>query len=225
MRGAQLAGVVATAFDIEGAELSGVTHVARDVRGAQLAGIVNTARDVEGVQAALVTNVARDVGGAQLGLVNVGRNVRGVQFGLVNVAERVDGAAVGLVSMTEDGRIQPTFWSTTHTPLNAGAKFVVGSVYSLVGAGLEVEPARYRFEVGLGAHASYRRLFVEPGLHYAQTYDSAQNDAPERHDLFYRLGAGLDFGAVSPFAAAALRHEVTSPEPLDAEFSLGLALF
>jgi hypothetical protein len=41
----------------------------------------------------------------------------------------------------------------------------------------------------------------------------------------YRLAAGFDLGPVSPFAGAALRHEVTSAEPLDGEFFLGLSLF
>lgn len=136
--GAQLSGAVNLTRNISGAQLAGAGNVTRSANGLMLAGGANYATDsVSGVQLAPV-NVAETIAGLQFGVVNVARRVDGVQFGVVNVAEEVDGASVGLVPIAGNGYQRFVAWSTPGLASgNAGGKFGIGPMYTLVGVGFD----------------------------------------------------------------------------------------
>jgi hypothetical protein len=173
------------------------------------------------------------VNGVQFGIVNIGRRVSGAQVGIINIAEEVDGTSVGLISLAKNGRVQPVAWASNNMPVNAGVKFIVGPMYSQFGAGYSPSKERYRLEGGIGGHVRLSRwnadqrnasLFFEPAIHFASTYDAGASEA-RRNDFIYRGAVGYDFGIVSLFAGAGLVHEVTSPDPLEAEYFGGVSFF
>ncbi|HTA89265.1 MAG TPA: hypothetical protein VK745_06810 [Polyangiaceae bacterium] len=218
--------------DLKGGALAGVVSRTRDGRGVEVAGILSIARDFSGLQLAGVTNVARELSGAQLGVVNVAGDVHGVQIGVVNVAKHVDGGAIGLVSIADNGRIQPVLWASTFMPLNAAVKFTVGLLYSELGGSYRPSDHTYAAELGFGAHLPLGTFFIEPGAHYMEQRDTSRSFSYERlGDVHYRVAAGLDLHAVSPFLGAAIvervEHaaDVGDSHPVSFEGFAGAAFF
>jgi hypothetical protein len=123
-------------------------------------------------------------------------------------------------------------WASSFTPLNAAAKFSVGLVYTQAGLGYHPADHTYDWELGLGAHGRIGNYFIEPGVHYSEERDAKRSfDHELLEQLHYRLAAGLDLSAVSPFIGAALvqrlAHASDAPHsvPLTVEGFAGLALF
>ncbi len=232
VHGAAIAAVFNSAQNIRGVQLSGISNFAGKLRGAQIAGVTNIAQDVNGVQVASVTNIARDVNGVQIGLVNIAGDVNGAQVGLVNIAKHVHGTSVGLVSIADNGRVQPVFWASTFMPLNAALKFIVGPLYTQAGLGYAPGNHTYVWELGLGAHIASGRYFLEPGAHYSEMRAAYRPFSHELlENLHYRLTAGLDLGALSPFVGAAVvqrfahASDAPSSNAVTVEGLAGLAFF
>jgi len=230
--GCAVSGIGNIGRDLQGCGVTAAVNWARDGSGIQVAGIVNRARRFEGLQLGAITNIADEIGGMQIGLVNVARNVRGMQIGVVNVAKHVDGAAFGLVSVAGNGRVQPMLWASTFMPLNLAAKFIVGSFYTQLGGGYAPLNHTYTYELGLGAHLPAGRIFIEPGVHYSEQRDTDQSFSHELSEhLHYRLAAGLDLQAVSPFVGVAVlqrfAHAKDAPDsqPVRVEGFGGVAFF
>lgn len=231
-RGLQAAGLLNRATASEGFQAAGLGNSTARFQGIQVAGAFNRAAKVTGVQAAGGANVAEVISGLQIGVVNVAREVHGLQLGVVNVAKRVEGTSIGLVSVTESGRVQPVVWASSAQSLNAAVKFTVGPIYTQAGLGFAPRNRTYTYELGLGAHFSLGRVFVEPGVHYSETRSTKQ---PFDHELIeyghYRVAVGMDLGRVSPFAGAGVlqrfAHSADAPDsaPVSLEVFAGAAFF
>ncbi len=178
-RGAQVAGIVNYVEQLWGAEVAGALNLAHDVHGVQLAGAANLDSSLDGVMLAGAANVttgrasgvqlaavnfAEESAGLQLGVINIARRARGAQVGVINIAEDVRGASVGLIPIAGNGRQHLVLWTSPgHAVANAGAKFRVGPLYSLLALGYQrmsgedtVVPG-----AGLGWHTDLEPVYLE----------------------------------------------------------------
>ena len=217
LHGCALAGIANVGQDSDGCAIAGIVNWTRIGQGFQIAGVLNDAGKFSGLQLSGVTNVAAEIRGMQVGLVNVAGNVTGTQIGVVNVAKHVEGTSLGLVSVVGNGRVQPVLWASTFMPLNAAAKFTVGSFYTQLGGGYAPDNHTYTYELGIGAHLPAGRLFFEPGVHYSEQRDAKRYFSHElSENVHYRIAVGLDLHSVSPFLGAALvqrfAHESDAPD-------------
>ena len=202
--GCSVGGLADFGRDVQGCTLGGIFSDARDFSGLQLAGLVNRARNLDGVQFVGATNIAERIRGLQIGVVNVADDVEGVQFGVVNVARHVKGAAIGLVSVAGNGRVQPVLWASTFMPLNAAMKFQLGLLYTQFGGGISPGNDTWSYELGGGMHIPLGPLFLEPGASYSEQHATNHSFASGHIEhVHYRLAAGLDFRAISPFIGVA----------------------
>ena len=239
VEGVQLAGLVALAGPVDGVQVApavaladgdvdgvqlGVVSVAGDVDGVQL-GAVSVAGDVDGVQLGAVS-VAGDVDGAQIGLVNVAGKVRGTQIGLINVADELKGMPIGLVNL--NGRIQPTVWTTTTTPVNAGVMFRGRPGYTLVHGGWDPDGNRQQLGAALGVGWPVGDFFFDGDVGYAGEWDGDLFGEVDRHVIRYRLTAGVrPTSGLSFFAGGGLRHDIElgPTSTYRPEFHLGVQAF
>jgi len=232
LQGCAISGIANVGRDSRACAIAGISNRARDGRGVQVAGIVNIAGKYQGVQLSGITNIADEIAGVQIGVVNVAGNVRGLQLGVVNVAKRVDGASLGLVSIAGNGRVQPVLWASTFMPLHAAAKFTVGSFYTQLGGGYQPSNHTYTYELGLGLHLPIGRFFIEPGVHYSEQRNTTRPFTNQLNEhVHYRVAAGWDLRAISPFVGAAVRqrfaHSASAPDSsvVTVEGFAGLAFF
>lgn len=231
VRGALLAGGAGVARDVQGVTFGGGANVARDVNGWALAGGANVVRDAEGLlfaggmnvahdfqgwMLAGAGNVAHDVDGWMLGTANVAYGkVNGLMLGAVNIADELDGAAIGAINIVGNGRVQPTFWSSTALPAHVAVKFLAGYTYSELGVGYDRESGDrdvLATEGGIGAHIPVHlpalgQLALEPGVHFSELLDDAsfkrslESNAHYRLRVTYRVASWLEL-----FAGGGARH-------------------
>jgi len=229
--GFQAAGLVTWADRFRGFQAAGAFSRAGAFTGIQAAGVLNRAGAFTGLQAAGAVNIAGAMSGLQLGVVNVAGDVHGLQLGVVNVAKHVDGASVGLVSVADNGRVQPVLWASSSLPLNAAAKFTVGPLYTQAGLGFGPGHQTCSYELGLGAHVTIGRLFLEPGVHYSEIRSTEHSFDELLEYGHYRVAAGLDLNPVSPFAGVGIlqrfAHSAEAPpsKPAMLEVFAGTAFF
>ena len=210
-----LSGVVGTAGgDLSGVEVAGVANLrSGDVKGVQVSSIANRAAGgLSGVQASLV-NIGGNLDGVQLGLVNVAQHVRGAQLGLVNVADEVDGLSFGLANVIAKGKTRLVGWADTVAVANAGVKYVMGPVQSLVTLGWDPLDEEIAAGLGLGGHFELGDFFVEPDVLYRYVVaDPAK--APDEtyyHSVAYRLGFGWQIEPkLGVLAGGGLEHQLAA---------------
>jgi hypothetical protein len=194
VRGLMISGVVGmSGGDLSGVEVAGVANLrGGGMKGVQMSSIVNRAAgDTAGVQASLV-NIGGNLDGVQFGLVNVAQHVRGAQFGLVNVADEVDGLSFGLANVIAKGKTRLVAWADSVAVTNAGVKYVMGPVQSLVTLGWDPVDDEGLAGVGLGAHFELGDFFVEPDVLYRYVVADPANAShdTEYHSIAYRVGFG-----------------------------------
>lgn len=208
--GAMVGGLLTFADRVEGAALSGFLARPHELDGVTIAGFANVSSRVDGVAVAGALNLVDEVDGFAVAGVNVNRRVRGVQLGLVNLASEIDGAAIGLVNIAGNGRIQPTFWSGSRLPLNAGIKFVAGYAYSELGGSYSPGQERAASYASVGAHVPLpATLYLEPGVRYSEYLDTTDIDREIGGEFAYQVRAGIRlFDVFEPFVGGAVRHGV-----------------
>jgi hypothetical protein len=216
VEGVQAAGVITAARRVRGAQAAGALNLARGLLvGVQMSGIANFATgSVRGVQLAGVYNRSDDLDGIQIGLVNQASRVRGVQIGLINVSRKVDGIALGLVNVVQDGRTEFVAWVDGPARINAGVKYLFDPVYTLVGAGYDLEPSTSASSA-IGVEVPLRPFFGALDVMYSFVGDYWLRGIQEfhaRHEIRYRAMLGVEivprwFGL---FAGGAAEHGVDS---------------
>lgn len=227
-RGVLLAAGVNLSGDLSGVVMAGGVNAARDVQGVMAAGGVNAARDVQGVAMAGGVNAARDLRGAAVAPINVQRRVRGLQLGVVNVAEEVDGVAFGVVSLAGNGRLQPVLWGSSDRTAHVALKSIAGYAFTQLGGGIALNGDELSYDSGAGAHLPLGQgVFLEPGVHYSGTHDTADaSGAPDRHDLYYLVQAGLRLGGkLDLLAGGGVRHTLWGGSGMAPEVRAGIGFF
>jgi hypothetical protein len=214
--GVQAAGVITAARRVRGAQAAGALNLARGLLvGVQMSGVANFASgSVRGAQLAAAYNRSDDLDGIQIGLVNQAGRVRGVQIGLINVSRKVDGIALGLVNVVRDGRTEFVAWADGPARFNAGVKYLFDPVYTLVGAGYDLEPSTSASSA-IGVEVPFRPFFGALDVMYSFVGDYWLRGIQEfhaRHELRYRAMLGVElvprwFGL---FAGGAAEHGVDS---------------
>jgi len=172
-----------------GLQLSGGFNIAGDeFHGIQAVGLFNVVgNSLSGVQAAFLFNVTGgDLKGFQLGSCNVAAHSEGAQIGLVNIAGTSNGAQIGLVNYTknentglpfgpvnlaENGRVRGILWGGNLVGLTGGAKFIIGSMYSIASLGF------FNLDDNINSSISY-------GFHYGMWFPL--NRMSLNADLGYR---------------------------------------
>jgi hypothetical protein len=210
LTGAVVAGGLASTKSLYGVALAGgATMVRGPSKGVMLAGGVNFSADHRGIQLAGGVNAARDLDGLAIAPVNIHRRVKGFQLGVVNIAEEVDGAALGVISMAKNGRLQPVLWSSTDGSVHVALKSIAGWIFTQLGAGIELRGSSFTYDGGLGLHLKLSRdLFLEPGLHYSASSQTADaSGAPNEQQFHYMTQLGYRAGnKLDLLGGAGLRH-------------------
>ncbi len=231
VNGAVVGGGFATAKSLHGVGVSpGLMLIRGRSEGLLLGGGATYAVDLRGVQISAGVNIARDLEGIALGPVNVHRRVKGIQFGIVNVAEQVDGAAIGLLSFAKNGRVQPLLWAAYDGSLHVGIKSIAGYVFTQLGAGMDITPARLTYDAGVGMHLRVgQSFFLEPGVHYSATHAAADaSGAPDLQQLHYIAQVGLRIGnKLDLLAGGGVSHTVAggSGAAIAPDVRVGIAFF
>jgi hypothetical protein len=212
-----------------GAEVAGLVNFAAEMQGAQVGGIVDVAAsDSSGLQVGLVDVAASrlrglqlgliDVAGAadaQVGLVDVGRTAK-VQVGLVNVAADAD-VQIGLVSVDLHGRTLLDAWAKPEAgALLVGVKHGPPHMHSIYAIEMNAVTGRPWGVLGLGAHlAPAERLSVDVDLLYhVQTLPSSR--VPNELSELRVVGAYAFAPHVSAFVGPTF-NVLVSPEPSRAD--------
>lgn len=228
--GIEVAGGFASARSLNGVATAGGANVIRGPsKGLLLSGGVNVSASHRGLEVTGGLNTARDLDGLALAPINLHRRVRGLQLGVVNIAEQVDGAAIGVVSYARSGKLQPLLWSSTDGSVHVGLKSTVGWAFTQLGAGIDLSAATFSYDGGIGVHIKLAEdLFLEPGLHYSATHETADaSGAPDEHRFHYialigyRAGNKLDL-----LGGGGVRHTfVGGPARAVPELRAGIAFF
>lgn len=230
LAGIAVGGGVASAASLQGALVAGgATWVSEPSRGLMIGAGANLAGDLQGMQLSGGFNVARDLSGLALAPVNVQRRVRGVQFGVVNIADEVDGAAIGIVSLARDGRLQPVIWGGADQTAHLAFKSIAGYAFTQFGGGVGLNGKQLSYDGGVGGHIELGRyLFVEPGVHYAATHQTADASGdPDQHYLYYLAQLGVRLGdKIDLLGGAGIRQLLTAGSgALKPEVRAGIAFF
>ncbi|GEM_PF-739401 len=188
---------------------SGVGIYAAGYQGVLVSGGANIVGDFEGFEVSGLSNVGQRVRGVSISTVNLHSRVDGVQIGLVNISSELHGAAVGVINYAGNGRLQPLLWASSDGAAHAGMKSVTGYSYSQLGAGLRSNQ-ELSIEGGFGAHLPSGQFFLEPGVHYAEVWDTRKATAQQAYSAFYyQLQAGLRLGETADLLVGArLKHVV-----------------
>lgn len=162
IRGAQFAGFINKAVNVDGAQFGGFNNLAQNIKGSQFAGFSNTAKMVTGVQVAGFINTAKVVNGSQFaGFINVAKKVKGVQAaGFINIADSSD-HPIGIINIIKNGEMSVGLtYDETQTMLlsfRSGGRVL----YGIIGGGYNFKNKDevYAFEAGLGAHINISNAF------------------------------------------------------------------
>lgn len=231
--GVEVAGGFASSRSLYGVAVAGgVTALRGPSKGLLVAGGVNVSESHRGLEIAGGINTARELDGLALAPLNIHRRVRGLQLGVVNVSEQVDGAALGVVSYSRNGKLQPVLWSSTDGSVHVAVKSTVGWAFTQLGAGIDLGGATFSYDGGVGVHLGLPGdLFVEPGVHYSATHDTADaSGAPDRHRLHYLALLGYRAGdKLDLLGGGGLRLTIAGADPgekaLSPELRAGIAFF
>ncbi|HYJ11441.1 MAG TPA: hypothetical protein VEX18_20610 [Polyangiaceae bacterium] len=231
LAGIAVGGGAASARTLQGALVAGgATWVSEPSRGLMMSGGANLAGDLQGIQVSSGINIARDLRGVAVAPVNAQRRVRGVQFGVINIAEEVDGAAIGVVSLARNGRLQPVIWGSRDGSAHLAFKSIAGYAFTQFGGGISLNGKQLSYDGGIGAHFKIGSvLFLEPGVHYSATHQTADASGnPDQHYLYYLAQLGLRVGnSLDLLAGGGIRHLAAggSGTAIRPEVRAGIAFF
>lgn len=223
-QGAGLFNIVGEKF--KGLQASGLFNIVGDnLTGAQI-GTFNIAPYFSDAAQIGIINVSAEMGGFQLGVVNWNGETNGIPVGLVNVSKR-------------DGHIRWINWGSNLSGLNAGAKFEVDRIYSIVALGYgnfekDTGPAlSFAGYYGMTVYQDFFSIGVDVGYMYMDNEKIFQSapDIPDQHILMGR--AHMNYGVsyrVSLIAGGGLsyiadRHKPFSDGKFRPLFFIGLEIF
>jgi len=214
LEGVQFGGVAALLDGrVTGVQFGGVYSGADDVLGLQLGGVAAWSQRLQGAQVSVV-NIGGHVLGAQVGVVNIADEVDGVQVGVVNIA-RESKVPVGLLNFIENGVLRFDLWASELSPVNVGLKWGGEYVYTLLGAGVQVEGTGadqqlMELQFGLGGHIPIDPIFIDVDLSAASFVDDLGSLDSWLGRL--RIAAGYRiFAHLAVFAGASVNLMVVTP--------------
>jgi hypothetical protein len=177
LHGGQIAGIYNQANDtMTGFQASGFINVAHSaLHSVQVAGVYNQINGpLDGVQASSAFNVVRgDAKGLQvaaLGNISKGTNtgvqtgilfnyakvLTGVQFGLINIADSSSGYSIGALNLVKKGGYHKlSIFTNEVLPLNVAIKTGNHKLYSILTAGMTVNPHQKAYAFGFGAGKAF----------------------------------------------------------------------
>ena len=182
-----------------GGQISALFSVTgEDFDGLQISGLFNVTGEVfKGIQIGSF-NVAAENQGIQVGVANVGDTSSGLQIGVVNYMKRENsGIPVGMVNIARNGRIGAVLWGGNNVAVNAGIKFVINRVYSILSLGAinldnDISTSfTYGFHYGLDLSAGKLKIYPDIGFRYRDNKPLFKENALEQDQYMFEARFSL----------------------------------
>ena len=225
-----------------GFQASGLFNIVGDnFKGLQASALFNiVGNELTGAQIGTFNIAPYFSKAAQIGIINVSAEMRGFQLGIVNWNGETHGIPVGFVNVSKkDGHIRWINWGSNLSVVNAGAKFEVGRIYSIVSLGYgnlmkdKGSALSYAGYYGMHVYQAEMTFGVDVGYMYMDNKTIFRSSAgtPDQHILMGRAHAIYNISSrISVIGGAGMsyildRHQRFNDGRFRPLFVIGLEVF